>query len=70
MKKIILNLFLLIIFIRSIYILIEWFNGNSTQSPLIIFIYFAIIIGVILVLIYHICKIIIEKYKKSKNNDF
>ncbi|MDK1672890.1 hypothetical protein QOK74_08390 [Staphylococcus saprophyticus] len=69
MKKLLSNLVLLILFIRSIYILVEWFNGNSNQSFLIIPIYLVITAGVVILFVYEGVKLITGKRKNSKQND-
>ncbi|RIL32269.1 hypothetical protein BUY86_13295 [Staphylococcus equorum] len=56
MKKLILNIIMCALFIRSIVILINWFNGNSDVNIIIIFVYLAILTWVIIYLGYSLVK--------------
>ncbi|OEK53887.1 hypothetical protein AST03_00210 [Staphylococcus equorum] len=56
MKKLILNIIMWALFIRSIVILINWFNGNSDVNIIIIFVYLAILTWVIIYLGYSLVK--------------
>ncbi|ANR68056.1 hypothetical protein A4A32_10355 [Staphylococcus equorum] len=56
MKKLILNIIMWALFIRSIVTLINWFNGNSDVNIIIIFVYLAILTWVIIYLGYSLVK--------------
>lgn len=56
MKKLIYNAVLLILFIRSIFVIVEWANGNSDVPSIVIFIYFLILCVVLVIFIHYVIK--------------
>ncbi|PKI23110.1 hypothetical protein CW746_03505 [Staphylococcus succinus] len=65
MKKLIYNAVLLILFIRSIFVIVEWANGNSDAPSIVIFIYFLILCVVLVIFIHYVIKKFINNSKNT-----